>query len=374
MANLLFIKITICLFCLLGFLPNLLAEQLTFDNGRAKETIEAIRTKHKLPALGAAIVTLEGAQHVITTGTRRRGHKTPVTDGDLWHLGSCGKAMTATMIARLVEQGKLKFDQTLGETFLDVADKMNDQLKQVTLRHLLSHRSGLSANYLLFNYLNEKDQREARRKTLLEAMEKPLLSKPGDNYLYSNWGYTLAGHIAEEASDKDWETLMQREVFQPLAMQSAGFGGTGTKGKIDQPWPHNMLGIPSLTNGPAKDNLPVMGPAGRIHMSLEDWGKFIAEHLKGAAGKSDYLTAESFKTLHTSLGDSYAMGWIITERPWADGTAITHSGDNTMNHAVVWMAPKKGFAVLVVTNQSRTGKATDAAAWAMIRAWLGDQQ
>lgn len=164
---------------------------------------------------------------------------------------------------------------------------------------------------------------------------------------------------------------MQREVFQPLNIGSAGFGGIGTQGKIDQPWPHNMFGIPALSNGRSKDNLPVMEPAGRIHMSLEDWGKFIAEHLKGDVDKSSYLSEQSYKTLHTLVGDKYAMGWIVTKRSWADGTAITHLGDNTLNHAVVWMAPPKGFAVMVVTNQSGTGEATDAAAWALIQAWLG---
>lgn len=111
--------------------------------------------------------------------------------------------MTAAMIARLVEQDKLSFDQMLGETFPKLASRMNDQLKQVTLTHLLSHRSGLPANYNIWNYLGEKDQRQARRKTLLETMEKPLLSKPGEQYLYSNWGYTLAGHMAEEVTDEE---------------------------------------------------------------------------------------------------------------------------------------------------------------------------
>ena len=112
------------------------------------------------------------------------------------------------------------------------------------------------------------------------------LSKPGEKFLYSNWGYVIAGHMAEKATGKSWETLMQTEVFGPLKMSTAGFGGTGTLGKIDQPWPHSMLGMPMPTNGKAQDNLPVMGPAGTIHMTIQDWGKFVAEHLKGHHGKS----------------------------------------------------------------------------------------
>ncbi len=365
-----FYRYSLFLILLFVFLANTTRETRAFDVAGSKESLEAIRVKHKLPALGAAIVTDQGAVHIFTTGTRRRGDETLVRENDLWHLGSCGKAITATMIARLVEQGKLRFDQTLEDTFVKLTDKMDDPLKQISLTNLLSHRSGLPANFSLGRYTKEKSIKKARYKVLLEAMEKPLLSKPGEKYLYSNWGYTLAGHMAEEATRKSWESLMRREVFKPLDMRSAGFGGIGTIGKIDQPWPHSMLGIPMLTNGKDMDNLPVMGPAGTMHMSLADWGKFIAEHLKGANGNSEYLIAESFETLHSEVGDKYAMGWIVTNRPWAGGTALTHSGDNTMNHAVVWMAPKKGFAVLAVTNQSSAGKATDEVASTMIRAWL----
>ncbi len=331
--------------------------------------LEAIRVAHGLPGLGAAIVTDKGLHTLVTVGVRKKGDQTPVTDHDLWHLGSCGKAMTATMIARLVEAGKIKFEQTLGETFPEHAEAMSDQLKSVKLIHLLSHRSGLPANFNLQAYLDEPDVALARDKVLLEAMSKPLLSEPGEKYLYSNWGYTLAGHMAEKATGKTWETLMKTEVFEPLQMMTGGFGGTGTQGKIDQPWPHASNGSAMPSNGKEMDNLPVMGPAGTIHMSLEDWGKFITEHLKGAKGKSEYLAQASFQRLHTAIGKDYAMGWMPRMRPWAGGTALFHNGDNTLNHAVVWAAPEKGFAVLVVTNQSLARIAADEVAAGLITAW-----
>lgn len=68
---------------MLGFLHATLAEPAAFNVENTKKTIETIRVKHKLPALGVAIVTQEGTQYVLTTGTRRRGNKTPVTDQDL---------------------------------------------------------------------------------------------------------------------------------------------------------------------------------------------------------------------------------------------------------------------------------------------------
>ncbi|MEM8783655.1 MAG: serine hydrolase domain-containing protein [Planctomycetota bacterium] len=343
--------------------------------------LEAIRAEHDLPAMSGAIVTAEGIRHLATVGVRKKNDpdQTPATDDDLWHLGSCGKAITATLIARLVEAGTLRFDQTLAESFPDAADELPESHRGITLHQLLTHRSGLPANFTLLAYVQETDPAAARRKVFRETIDTPLAHAPGSAYLYSNWGYTLAGHVAERAAGKPFEQLLRDEVFGPLGMTTAGFGGTGTLGQIDQPWPHTGNGRPTLINGPAMDNLPVMAPAGTIHMSMRDWAKFVAEHLKGRQGQSDFLSRDTFRRLHTPaeevIGDDhYALGWNAVKRGWAgDARALNHGGDNTMNHATAWLAPARGFAVLVATNQSRAQAANDAAATALILAWLNAQ-
>lgn len=345
-----------------------------FDLDNPALALEAIRQKHDLPGLGAAVVTTDGLQTLAVVGVRKKGETTVVADDDLWHLGSCGKAMTATLIARLVEAGQLRYEQTLGESFPELAPKMEEPLRSVTLLDLLSHRSGLPANFNVLAYRHQADEQSARRKVLLDAMQQPLLSPPGETYHYSNWGYTLAGHVAEQATGQSWEALMREHVFEPLDMTSAGFGGIGTPGELDQPWPHTSNGAPWHSNGPEVDNIPALGPAGRIHMSLEDWAKFAAEHLRGHRGESDYLTRDSFRMLHTARGDGYALGWVVVDRPWAGGRALNHVGDNTLNHANIWLAPEKGFALLLTTNQSTAHRATDEVATGLIIAWLSQNR
>ena len=84
------------------------------------------------------------------------------------------------------------------------------------------------------------------------------------------------------------------------------------------------------------------------------------------------MSPESFARLHTpavGAGESYAMGWVVTERAWADGTVLTHNGSNTMWYCVAWLAPKKDFAVLACTNQGggAAQKACDDVAGALIQ-------
>jgi len=153
-------------------------------------------------------------------------------------------------------------------------------------------------------------------------------------------------------------------------MTSVGFGGLGTPGKIDQPWGHGANGQPVPRNGPAVDNPPVMGPAGRVHCTLEDWARFVADQLRGAQGASTLLGPATCKALHTPpFGGEYALGWIVTKRAWGGGTVWNHAGSNTMNFANVWVAPKRDFAVIICVNQGGDAafSATDAAAAALIQ-------
>lgn len=335
------------------------------------EKLEAIRLQYKLPALGGAIVTGAGLQSVAVTGLRKVGSDVVATVDDLWHLGSNTKAMTSTLAAVAVEAGKIAWDTTLEDVFEGKRDLKSTPLKGATLTHFLSHWSGLPANPAWSQAAEGGgDIRSQRAKAMQMAIELGDLPEPGQKHLYSNWGYAIAGHMLEEVTGLPWEEQMRRAVFTPLGINKAGFGGTGTPGKIDQPWPHGMDGKPMPKNGPEMDNLPVLGPAGTVHMSFSDWAKFIAEHLAGRNGRGKLLKAATYKRLHEAAqaGEPYAYGWLDLERSWG-GRVLSHSGSNTMNHSVAWLAPEKDFAVLACTNQGseECGKALDDVASMLIR-------
>jgi CubicO group peptidase (beta-lactamase class C family) len=330
--------------------------------------LQPIRNKFNLPAMAAAVVTSDGLKLAGAVGIRKRGTETPVSLDDLWHLGSDAKIMTSTLMARLVESGQLRWDSTLGEVFPDFAPRMNPDFRSVTLLELLSHHAGLPANLDLAKYSGDDAPQLRRRAVQTELAKKPV-SPPGSTYAYSNLGYILAAAMAEQATGKPWEILITDEVFKPLHMQSAGFGGTGTPGKIDQPWPHTANGAPTSENGPRMDNPPVMGSAGRIHCTIQDWARFVQDQLRGARGEPALLKPESYQRLQTPpfKGD-YALGWMVVSRSWGGGKVFNHGGDNTMNCANVWVAPKKDFAILVCVNQSgdQAFTASDEAVEALI--------
>lgn len=333
-----------------------------------QEKLATIRDQYQLPGLGAALITDQGLHSLAVAGVRKAGTDIPVTTEDLWHLGSNTKAMTATVAARAVESGKISWQSTVAEVFPQQSDLKKSPLARATLTQLLSHWSGLPANapWGLFG-VSGADLRAQRALVLAFAARTPDLPEPGSAHLYSNFGYAIAGHMLETVYDAPWEQLMRDQLFQPLGIQHAGFGGTGTPGKVDQPWPHQEDGQPMPNNGPVVDNAAVLGPAGTVHMNLRDWARFITAHL---VSDTALLKKATWQHLHTPTvsGNPYAFGWLAVDRKWG-GRVLTHGGSNTMNQSVTWLAPEKGFALIACTNtgSARAAKALDDVAGMLIR-------
>lgn len=331
--------------------------------------VASVRKRNRVPALAAAV--LRGGQLVAVgaDGVRKAGAATPVTTADAFHLGSCTKAMTATLAGSLVDAGLIAWDTTLAGSFPDLAASMHAGLRGATLEELLQHRTGMPSNESaavapLFELIESGQltgsPRQQRRQYLAMILrEEP--EPPPRGYVYSNRGYIAAGVMLEEAADTGWEELIAQRLFEPLGMTTAGFGPMGTPGLLDQPLQHRVLDgrLVPVELGPLADNPPPLGPAGRVHCSLPDWAKFVQLHLDGANGKARLLEAGTYRRLHTPPARSdYAGGWIATRRTWGGGRPVLmHAGSNTMSYAVVWLAPSRDFAVLVATTPAASARA-----------------
>lgn len=347
-------------------------------------TLEGIRARFDVPALAGMTITLDGPVAAGWCGVRERGSDVPVTPSDRFHIGSCTKAMTATLVALLIEDGTLARELTLAQAWPELADDMDEPWRAVTLDQLLAHTSGAPENLLGYGALGlrmavgDAPLPVLRRELVAGVTEAPPLFAPGTEQRYSNMGYVIAGALCEERTGKAWEELLQARLLAPLGIESAGFGAPGSTDELDQPRPHGADGKPL----PGYDNPPFLGPAGTVHLTLGDWARFVLLHLRGArAAALDPEGAErgtlllpprAFAWLHAprpGTGGTYAAGWATVERPWSKGRVLTHSGSNLAWFACTWVAPAEGLAVLVVCNQGGDpgSRAADAAAWALIQ-------
>ncbi len=330
-------------------------------------TLEAFRAQGAMPAIGGAVWRDGRLIALGVAGVRKLGDATPVATGDAWHLGSDTKAMTATLVGLFVDRGKLRFEDTLGELLRGEA--LDPGWTGVRVEQLLEHRGGAPGDIppeVFEQAVLDGHAPDARIRLVRAILAMPPAQSPG-TFVYSNTGYILLGAVLERLAGVPWETLMAQELFGPLGMRSCGFGAPGTGRGVDAIWGHLSRGhaLVPVAPGPRADNPPALGPAGTVHCSLEDWGKFLTMHVAGARGEPTLLSPETMKRLHTPpAGGSYAGGWLVVKRSWAGGTALTHTGSNTMWCAVTWLAPAKNLAIAVVTNRfgDAAGKALDAAA------------
>jgi D-alanyl-D-alanine carboxypeptidase len=146
-------------------------------------------------------------------------------------------------------------------------------------------------------------------------------------------------------------------LFEPLGMESAGFGAPGKPRTLDQPFGHTQR--PDGQFAPVHmDNAPPLGPAGRVHLKMADWLKFTALFCGG--GPDEFLSPESIEKLTTPVAEDYALGWSVTERDWGQGKVLSHNGSNGMWMAVCWVAPNNGKAYLVVVNHGGESAAKTA--------------
>ena len=363
------------------------------ENGDLDTYLETVRTSHALPALAAAVVKDGEVIASGAVGVRALGTDVPVTIDDRFHLGSDTKAMTATLAGMMVDEGRLRWDSTIGEVLGDKVQGMNPALAAVTLEQLLSHTSGIPTDTqeianIYFNVdafdFNLGDLR-------IKALEAWKANKPeapaGSPFQYSNLGYMIAGAMIETAAGQPWEELIYARIFEPLGLATAGLGPQATFGKLDAPVGHRMADdIPTATAavgassnitpmlwGPAADVPPLLGPAGVAHMSILDFAKWAGWNAGEGKRGPALVKPETLRRIHqqhvdltienpppgTPNSGGYAMGWGIVGMSWADAPLLTHNGSNGMNLAKVTLDTAKDFGVVATTNIG--GPGADAA-------------
>ena len=353
-----------------------------------KEVLAPVVSSNPLPALAAIVFDDQKVIASGAIGVRKFGDPTLVTIEDSFHLGSCTKAMTATLAARIVERGDISWTTTVKEAL--GLQNVDSALENITLLELMSHTAGMPASlknqppglwkYLYYNNTWQKGAKgRADRLKVAELLFSATPAQAVGSYKYSNAGFMIAGAMLEAATDTEWEDLMRTELFKPLGMKNCGFGPAARPDKVDQPWPHKLgndkpLLVTPLIRAPESwDNPRSLGPAGTVSCTISDWAKFGQLHL-GDGG--DYISTESMSKLHEVRNASArsALGWYSYRRSWAGGTALSHTGSNLFNFAIVWISPTKKKGVMVATNigdgktRGKIFKILDGVVWQLIQA------
>jgi CubicO group peptidase (beta-lactamase class C family) len=346
--------------------------------------LEPYLGRYGLPAAAAAVVKNGRIVAAGVAGTRRIGTDTPVTLHDRFHIGSDTKAMTSLLAAMLVEEGKLRWNTTVGEIYPELADKMSPGVKDITLEQLLSHTSGIPADaeshipLISFSVTDEPANLDGMRLTLVtRLLPQALQAAPGKRFEYSNLGYTLAGAMMERITGKTWEELVVTRIFEPLKLSSAGFGPQSSIGRVDAPLGHapgKDGKVMAFLAGPSGDNPAIIGPAGTAHMSVLDFATWAGWNATEGRTGPPLVKPETVRKLQTKIVEmppkpdapvgtpssgGYGLGWGMVSLPFSPEPFVFHGGSNNMNLAYIMLQPKKEIGIVAMTNIGG-GKANDA--------------
>ncbi|WP_375560852.1 serine hydrolase domain-containing protein [Bernardetia sp. OM2101] len=333
-----------------------------------KNYVQNIIKAHNMVGVQVAVVSSTETINLGAFG-RKKLDGDSLEISDKMHLGSCGKAMTGYLAGILVEKKILRWDSTLEEIFPELVQTMNKKFRKVTLSDLLSHQSKLPQFFtdeewkILSRFTEKNPQKRRYNFTKWVLSQKPIPFKKENRkagFRYSNAGYGVAAAMIEKATNKEWEKLMQEEVFLPLQM-NVTFGWAARE-DIQQPWGHifdkekNILIAHNPNSEYQVDS--ILSPAGNMSMSVVDYSKFIQKNLLGLNGLDKEYNKEFYDYLHyvNIKKSEYSIGWYSIHQsdknnPF-DDMVSTHSGSADTFFCINFLLPKHNIAILLIANSA----------------------
>jgi CubicO group peptidase (beta-lactamase class C family) len=300
----------------------------------------------------------------------------PVTADTVFQMGSISKPVTAWGVMRLAEQGRIDLDVPV-ETYLSRWHLPASPFDSdgVTVRRLLSHSAGLSAqdySPLLTRPLPSLEESLAGESGGVNARsgrdDVRIAMEPGQQFNYSSGGFTILQLVIEEVTGEDFSVYMQREVLDPLGMSSSTFQ-----------WRAEMRASTALGYDDAVQPLPTSllteRAAGGLYSTATDVARFMAAGMPGPDGEAPgrgVLTPETFSlmTAAFTLPDQMraSLGYEVDTLP-NGSTGVGHGGSNAGTSTQFLTLPDRGEGIVVLSN-SRDYAVTGATmqAWG---AWQG---
>lgn len=202
--------------------PPVTARAVQSEQAELREIGSYLERLSGADVFSGAVIIARGGTPVFSHayGYADRQKKVPNTLSTPFLMASTNKLFTGLAIGRLVDQGKLSYDDPLAKFLPDFPD--SESAKRIKIKHLLSHTSGLQHGYTRAYYNSLDNMRTVR--AILDTFErKPIKFEPGTSWAYSNLGFTLLGRIIEIVSGEDYYDYMGKNVFAPAGIESASF-------------------------------------------------------------------------------------------------------------------------------------------------------
>lgn len=368
------------LYLLAALLTAFVTHAQSLDPAAVDRIVADAMTAWHTPGMAVAVVIDDKVILAKGYGIEEMGGTKPVMPDTLFEIASTTKAFTATAMAMLVDEKKLDWDDPVRKhlPWFRVADPNTDAL--VTLRDLVSHRSGIGRHDELWD-LTDMPRDELLRRVISAPPARPIRT----GYLYNNLMFVAAGEAVAAAAKTSWEDFIRTRLFTPLGMSHSRISFAEWNA-ADHASSHQWNGETQQASVRAFMNYDALAPAGTIKSSARDMAQWLRFQLAGGVIDGKRLVsqaaldethmpqlvlrrdAESRETSPETNVSSYAMGWNVMD--YRGELLIAHAGALNGFRTQVALLPNRHAGVLAMTNIGR-GLATASVRNAILDRLLG---
>jgi CubicO group peptidase (beta-lactamase class C family) len=327
--------------------------------------VNSLMTDWRVPGLSIAVIKDGRIILLRGYGFRDLARRLPVTPRTLMPIGSNTKAFTATILASLVDEGMLAWDEPVRSYMPDfrLADDVAERL--ATARDLISHRVGLPRHDALY-YGREMTRQDLYLRLAYLPFEKTFRQR----WQYNNLMVTVAGMLAERLTGSSWEDLVRQRIFAPLGMNRSNFTIPALERSDD--FSRAYADCKGATTPIPYRDIEIVGPAGSINSSAEELIRFVQMQIaRGSYGGRRIISERASTEIqypqinhnrggpHTRISDqdegpdglgpsSYAMGLSLTS--YRGHRLLYHGGGiDGFTTDMAWL-PDARIGVVVLTN------------------------
>ena len=296
--------------------PATAAQSINIDRAVADLEPEIQRTmlEGKIPSVAIALISGDRVIWSNAYGYSNLWARTPATTSTVYLIGSTFKAMSTIALLQQMEQGKFKLDDKVSDYMKDFKIQNEDPQQPVTFRHLLTHTSGLPADFGGVPVWGD-----TAPPTLDQYLSKSLkVSKPPmTEVVYSNQAYTLIGYLVQKLSGVPYKQYIQEKIFAPLEMSSTAFE--------PRPDMEERLSIPYVVDEKTGGQVgtvrvkAAVWPAGIVYGTVLNQANWLIANLNGGVFKGKRIISEA--TLEQMLTRQYDQFKGPVEGIWGNDTA-----------------------------------------------------
>lgn len=285
----------------------------------------------------------DGEETVHATGVLSTRTRVPTTTYSVFQIGSITKTWTATLIAQLVEEGRLSYDTTVAAVLPGVQLGVDDVADRVTVRHLLTHTSGIDGD--IFVDTGRGDDCVERYVELLADAEQ--VYEPGAVYSYCNSGFVLLGRLIEVLDGRTWDASLRARLVEPLGLRDVCLlpeeailrrAAVGHHEHPDTDRPFDTWTLPGS-----------IGPAGSITTTSSDLLRYARHHLAGGASLEQMREPQAVVP-NPKAFSHVGLSWRLGD--WDGTQVLSHDGGTLGQTGMLRLVPELGFACCLLTNSA----------------------